>query len=80
VRAYGLGVPAHHEPEPEAYVANAPACPSCGAAWSYESGGRKLSRIVGIYSLERDRTEEWLCPDCGERWARGALLGDPPLR
>jgi hypothetical protein len=31
----------------------------------------RFSRVVGIYSLERDRTTHWLCPDCGGTWPRG---------
>lgn len=75
-------MPTHHEHERPDYLADAPACPSCGAAWAYESDmrpGVTLSRIVGIYDLGRDRTVEWLCPACGARWDRGALVGDAPL-
>lgn len=25
-------------------------------------------RTIGIY--DRDRTVEWMCPDCGHRWPR----------
>jgi hypothetical protein len=29
-----------------------------------------FSRCIGIYDHNRDRTVEWLCPDCGVRWPR----------
>ena len=29
-----------------------------------------FDRQIGIYSLETDRTVEWMCPDCGGRWKR----------
>lgn len=29
----------------------------CGAESHY-------SRLIGIYDIERDRTVEWMCPDC----------------
>ena len=27
-------------------------------------------RAIGIYSRSRDKTIEWMCPDCGGRWER----------
>lgn len=38
-------------------------CEDCGRE-------RHFSRLVGIYVWEKDRTVEWLCPDCGHRWER----------
>lgn len=38
-------------------------CSGCG-------GPRHFSRLIGISDWERDRTVEWLCPDCGARWPR----------
>jgi len=31
---------------------------------------RFYSRMIGVYDRDRDRTVEWLCPDCGVRWDR----------
>ena len=33
-------------------------------------GKTHYSRLIGIYSRERDRTVEWLCPSCQKRWPR----------
>jgi hypothetical protein len=34
-------------------------------------GGRdRFSRVIGIYSRERDRTVKWMCPDCQGQWDR----------
>ncbi len=27
-------------------------------------------RVIGIYSLETDRTTKWRCPDCHYEWER----------
>lgn len=39
-------------------------CPLCGADLQ---GG---SRVIAIYSREKDRTVAYQCPDCGGRWDR----------
>ena len=40
-------------------------CPHCGV--DLRNGGDGVySRIVGIYSMERDMTVAWKCPDCGK--------------
>ena len=31
---------------------------------------RHWSRVIGIYDNILDRTVEYKCPDCGERWQR----------
>jgi hypothetical protein len=56
------------------------ACPKCQSNWqdkpiSEESrwmfGNSKwFSRVIGIYSRNRDRTIAWQCPDCGACWDR----------
>ena len=28
------------------------------------------SRLIGVYNINTDRTESWLCPDCGHQEAR----------
>ena len=33
-------------------------------------GATHFSRKIGIYDIDRDRTVEWQCPDCGCRWPR----------
>lgn len=56
------------------------ACPKCETSWQGKSipqksqesyGGAKwFSRVIGIYSLDRDCTIAWRCPDCGTTWDR----------
>jgi hypothetical protein len=29
-----------------------------------------FSRVIGIYSIEEDRTVAWRCPDCEHEWER----------
>lgn len=36
----------------------------------YGEGVTHFSRIIGIYSVEQDRTIAWACPDCGHEWDR----------
>lgn len=31
-------------------------------------------RQLGISSLERDRTDNWECPDCAGQWGRDGLI------
>lgn len=61
-------------------------CPECGSDWRHnaipedylregyygEWNGeeRFYGRLVGIYCQTRDRTVEWMCPDCKHRWPR----------
>ena len=33
-------------------------------------GKERLTRAIGIYSRERDRTTHWKCPDCQREWRR----------
>jgi len=33
-------------------------------------GATHFSRKIGLYSLERDRTVEYKCPDCKKTWPR----------
>lgn len=41
-------------------------CPHCGNDLTQGEG----SRLIGIYSRERDRTVAWKCPDCKKEWPR----------
>lgn len=55
-------------------------CPSCkvaliGDAISEEKrhlfgGAERFTRVIGLYDVDRDRTTQWACPDCGHRWPR----------
>lgn len=31
----------------------------------------RWGRQIGIYSMEKDRTVAWQCPDCKYEWSRG---------
>ncbi len=63
-------------------------CPSCGSSWrgdlipetsrEFYGGSTHFSRLVGIYSRERDRTVAWQCPDCGEKFDRNDPRLDDP--
>lgn len=33
-------------------------------------GATHFSRVIGIYSMDEDRTIAWQCPDCGQEWPR----------
>lgn len=56
-------------------------CPVCGADWFtspipetarhlYRPGATHFSRLVGVYSMEEDRTTHWECPDCKSTFPR----------
>lgn len=55
-------------------------CPHCGAQWQGEEipedqrelfgNATHFSKLIGIYSLEEDRTTHWMCPECETRWKR----------
>lgn len=54
-------------------------CPKCGSNLAGELipvdkrhlfGATHFSRKIGIYSLEKDMTVEYECPDCKETWDR----------
>ena len=30
----------------------------------------RWGRRIGLYSMEKDRTDGWMCPDCGGEWER----------
>lgn len=52
-------------------LATADYCPKCGTDLRYKGpGGFPYRRTIGIYSIERDRTAAWRCPDCGYEEAR----------
>ena len=34
----------------------------------YYNGRTHYSKVIGIYSLEKDRTIKWKCPDCNHIW------------
>jgi hypothetical protein len=36
----------------------------------FGEGVTHFSRALGRYDMERDRTVEWSCPDCGVVWPR----------
>lgn len=61
------------------YRTNEEFCPHCGANFQGDPipeesqhlyGATHYSRKIGIYDQVRDRTVEWMCPDCGARWER----------
>ena len=48
-------------------------CPHCRADLRYhdrDSDGEPIeaSRVISVYSDQRDRTTHWKCPDCGGEW------------
>jgi hypothetical protein len=55
-------------------------CPKCEKSWQGDLipeksrslfGDRKwFSRVIGISSMQQDRTIAWQCPDCGACWDR----------
>jgi len=50
-------------------------CPKCKADLRQKPpphyrGRGDLSRVIGIYDRDRDRTTHWKCPDCGAEWER----------
>lgn len=48
-------------------------CPNCNADLFdgiRTDDGARLTRCIGIYSLERDITIAWRCPDCNHEWPR----------
>lgn len=55
-------------------------CPACNADLTgapipeeyreHYGDSTHYSRAIGIYSIERDVTIAWKCPDCGHEWER----------
>jgi hypothetical protein len=55
-------------------------CPHCNASMQGSGipeemqhlygGATHFSRVIGIYSMDEDRTIAWRCPDCGQEWPR----------
>lgn len=54
-------------------------CPHCGADLQgdpipeesqHHYSSTHFSRKIGIYDFWKDRTVEWMCPDCDGRWER----------
>jgi hypothetical protein len=46
-------------------------CPKCKATFLYiGDDGIEYSRVIGIYDMDTDMTEEWQCPDCNHIWSR----------
>lgn len=37
--------------------------------WS-ETNKVRFSNLIGLYSIERDRTFSWQCPKCNHTWPR----------
>jgi ssDNA-binding Zn-finger/Zn-ribbon topoisomerase 1 len=56
------------------------ACPKCEASWqgkpipkesrSLFGNNEWFSRVIGISSMQQDRTIAWQCPDCHACWDR----------
>ena len=44
-------------------------CPNCGIDLRSDNGP-PFKREIGVYSIERDRTEKYRCPDCKIEWDR----------
>lgn len=54
------------------------ACPHCGVSMQGSKipekirplygGPAHFSRVIGIYSMDEDRTIAWKCPECDQRW------------
>jgi predicted RNA-binding Zn-ribbon protein involved in translation (DUF1610 family) len=59
------------------YASELPACPNCGDEWAYEADGKWGSRVIGIYSRERDMIVAWRCPVCAMEWPRDARIEGP---
>lgn len=59
-------------------------CPECGTLWHYMeipedrrhnySPPYFYSRVVGLYSVERDALFAYRCPDCGATFRRDGSL------
>jgi rubrerythrin len=56
-------------------------CPECGVRWwdeelpedlKIEGGRTHYSNIIG--QVWYDRIQEWECPACAHRWARGHMV------
>lgn len=56
-------------------------CPNCNADLQgepipkehrihYSKDVTHFSRVIGIYSIQQDRTILWRCPDCSHTWGR----------
>ncbi len=45
-------------------------CPHCKADLRDHKAGPPFKREIGQYSLERDMTVGYQCPDCGKWWSR----------
>lgn len=55
-------------------------CPSCGESLigpeippelrEHYGGQTRYTRVIALYDVDRDRTTQWACPDCGHRWPR----------
>lgn len=78
-------LPEEEDPMPEPrYVGDLEECPACGASWLGEpiseanreayGGATHYRTLIGIYDRNLDRTVAWRCPDCGQRWDRGATV------
>lgn len=46
-------------------------CPKCHTDFRYVVKGKTYLRVISIYDRAKDRTIEWMCPDCDYRWPRG---------
>ena len=67
-------------------------CPECGSLWHDKpipeksrhlfGGAEWFSRVIGISSLELDRTIAYRCPDCSTTWDRdtGAMIDSSFLK
>lgn len=44
-------------------------CPNCKADMR-EPNSPGYFRVIALYDIDRDRTTDLKCPDCGHVWAR----------
>lgn len=40
------------------------------SGWNEHGENNRWCRAIGIYSIEKDRTMEYMCPDCQQTWDR----------
>lgn len=40
------------------------------SGWEEHGEANRWGRAIGLYSIEKDRTMAYRCPDCGQEWSR----------
>lgn len=70
----------HDEMSEPQLTGSSKTCPFCGVSLlgaeipeqsrEHYGGQTHFSRVIGVYSQERDRTVAWRCPDCGKESER----------